>query len=218
VPFLVLGLELPPAPLFRDATEKAIIPQVPIYQLLAKFGGERVTDDIRAGRRRFRVTRLPRYLALHFKRFAKNNFFVEKNPTLVTFPVKGLDLRDASAAPLPPGPSKYDLVAQVVHEGAAGQQNAPAAYKAHVHRKVEGQWYEVQDLVVTDILPQMVALSEAYFQVYALNAGGGGTGGGGTGGGGTGGGGGGNGGSSAAAAAAAAASGGGGGTAAAAGS
>ena len=27
------------------------------------------------------------------------------------------------------------------------------------------QWYEVQDLVVTDILPQMVALSETYFQV-----------------------------------------------------
>jgi len=30
------------------------------------------------------------------------------------------------------------------------------------------QWYEVQDLVVTDILPQMVALSETYFQVYEL--------------------------------------------------
>ena len=28
--------------------------------------------------------------------------------------------------------------------------------------------YEVQDLRVTDILPQMVALSESFFQVYEL--------------------------------------------------
>jgi hypothetical protein len=32
----------------------------------------------------------------------------------------------------------------------------------------------VQDLVVTDILPQMVALSETYFQVYELKGSGGG--------------------------------------------
>ncbi len=63
-------------------------PQVPIFHVLRKFDGEAVTDDIRAGRRRFRITRLPRYLPLHFRRFTKNNFFVEKNPTLVNFPVK----------------------------------------------------------------------------------------------------------------------------------
>lgn len=62
--------------------------QVPIFHVLRKFDGEAVTDDIRAGRRRFRITRLPRYLPLHFRRFTKNNFFVEKNPTLVNFPVK----------------------------------------------------------------------------------------------------------------------------------
>ena len=28
VPFLLLGLDLPPAPLFKDALEKVIIPQV----------------------------------------------------------------------------------------------------------------------------------------------------------------------------------------------
>jgi hypothetical protein len=31
--------------------------------------------------------------------------------------------------------------------------------------------YEVQDLTVIDILPQMVALSESYFQVYELRRG-----------------------------------------------
>lgn len=34
--------------------------------------------------------------------------------------------------------------------------------------QVEDLWYEVQDLRVTDILPQMVALSESYWQLYEL--------------------------------------------------
>ena len=75
--------------------------QVPIFNLLRKFDGETVSDDIKAGRRRFRVTRLPRYLCLHMRRFTKNNFFIEKNPTIVNFPVKNLELRDC--IPLPPG-------------------------------------------------------------------------------------------------------------------
>ena len=29
-------------------------------------------------------------------------------------------------------------------------------------------WYELQDLRVSEVLPQMVALSEAYLQVYEL--------------------------------------------------
>lgn len=38
--------------------------------------------------------KLPKYLVLAVKRFSKNNFFIEKNPTIVTFPVKNLDLRE----------------------------------------------------------------------------------------------------------------------------
>jgi U4/U6.U5 tri-snRNP-associated protein 2 len=60
--------------------------------------------------------------------------------------------------------SKYDLAANVVHDGKAGG----GTYRVHVHRKSEDSWYEVQDLRVTDILPQMVALSETYMQVYEL--------------------------------------------------
>ena len=33
-----------------------------------------------------------RYLIIHIKRFIKNNFFMEKNPTIVTFPLNDLDL------------------------------------------------------------------------------------------------------------------------------
>ena len=176
-----------------------------------------------AGRRRFRITRLPRFLVLHVKRFLRNQFFVEKNPTIVNFPVKNLDL--AACIPVPKGlgnrlahlsrgclaiaaclqgsssdaaprcpqpksecqllfasedvwgvirscgmhscarqqhalvppwcqpvvgvaagkdgsplPAKYDLVANLVHEGKAGE----GVYKEHIHRKVEDIWYEVQ--------------------------------------------------------------------------
>ena len=45
--------------------------QVPIFNIMRKFDGVTMTDDIRAGRRRFRITRLPRYMCLHMKRFTK---------------------------------------------------------------------------------------------------------------------------------------------------
>ncbi|KAL4458676.1 hypothetical protein ABPG75_013541 [Micractinium tetrahymenae] len=168
VPFLMLGLDLPAAPLFKDALEKVIIPQVPIFDILRKFDGVTVNEDIKAGRRRFRITRLPRFLVLHMRRFLKNQFFVEKNPTIVNFPVKNLEL--SACVPVPQGPdgealpSKYDLVANMVHEGKAGE----GLYRVHIHRKVEDIWYEVQDLRVTEVLPQMVALSETYLQIYEL--------------------------------------------------
>ncbi len=75
--------------------------QVPIFELLRKFDGERLQDDIKAGRRRYRVTRLPAFLILHMKRFTKNNFFLEKNPTIVNFPVRNLELADV--VPVPDG-------------------------------------------------------------------------------------------------------------------
>ena len=63
-------------------------------------------------------------------------------------------------------PSKYDLIGNVVHDG----KPELGTYRLHVHRKSEDAWYEVQDLRVTDILPQMVALSETYMQVYELKS------------------------------------------------
>ena len=41
-------------------------------------------------------------------------------------------------------------------------------WPAQVHRAGEETWFQVQDLHVTDTLPQMVALSETYLQVYEL--------------------------------------------------
>jgi hypothetical protein len=39
-PFLFLAVDLPPPPLFQDAVEKNIIPQVGIHSILAKYDGK----------------------------------------------------------------------------------------------------------------------------------------------------------------------------------
>ena len=54
-------------------------------------------------RHRYVLTRLPKYLIVHIKRFSKNTQqFVEKNPTIVNFPVKGLEMGAyAQVAPEP---------------------------------------------------------------------------------------------------------------------
>eukprot|EP00261_Vitis_vinifera_P005363 XP_002272213.4 PREDICTED: U4/U6.U5 tri-snRNP-associated protein 2 [Vitis vinifera] len=168
MPFLMLGLDLPPPPLFKDVMEKNIIPQVPLFNILKKFDGELVTEVVRPriARMRYRVTRLPQYLILHMRRFTKNNFFIEKNPTLVNFPVKNLELKDYIPLPAPKENeklrSKYDLIANIVHDGKPGE----GFYRVFVQRKSEELWYEMQDLHVSETLPQMVALSETYMQIY----------------------------------------------------
>ena len=165
--FLVLALDPPPAPLYQDALEQNIIPQVPLATLLSKYDGRTVTDDAKAGRRTLKITRLPRFLLLHVRRFARNAFFAEKNPTIVNFPVKGLPLGEllrykGSNKPEEEDPFRYDLAANVAHEGPA----AAGAFKAHVQRKADGTWFECGDLRVAETLPQVVALSEAYLQVW----------------------------------------------------
>lgn len=93
-PFLFLALDLPAAPLFQDLNEKKIIPQVPLSTILAKFDGES-TQEIGPTLKRHHLTRLPPYLILHIKRFTKNNFVEEKNPTIVNYPM-AIDLKDCT--------------------------------------------------------------------------------------------------------------------------
>ncbi|XP_056683664.1 uncharacterized protein [Spinacia oleracea] len=57
---------------------------VPLFNIMNKFDGETITEVVRPqiARMRYRVTKLPPYIIVHMQRFTKNNFFVEKNPTL----------------------------------------------------------------------------------------------------------------------------------------
>jgi U4/U6.U5 tri-snRNP-associated protein 2 len=103
LPFLMLSLDLPPTPLFKDDEGGRVIAQAPLYTLLAKFDGVTVSDSLRGQyreRKRYRITRLPPYLLMAVRRFGRNAFFHEKNPSIVTFPLKNLEMRPYAAAAL----------------------------------------------------------------------------------------------------------------------
>jgi U4/U6.U5 tri-snRNP-associated protein 2 len=94
--FLQLTLDIPEKPLFRDDEGGLVIPQEPLVTVLKKFDGLTFSDALsRSGaaqRKRYRLLELPNYLILHLARFKTNRYSREKNPTIVAFPVKNLDL------------------------------------------------------------------------------------------------------------------------------
>lgn len=57
----------------------------------------------------------------------------------------------------------YDLIANIVHDGEPGP--GKGTYRVHILHQGSGKWFELQDLHVVDILPQMITLSESYIQV-----------------------------------------------------
>lgn len=81
----------------------------------------------------------------------------------------------------PAGSYTYNLIANIVHDGQHGA--GKGSYRTHIFHQVRvyrlylwnadanqptGDWYEMQDLHVTKILPQMITLSEPYIQVSFL--------------------------------------------------
>lgn len=118
-PFLILTLDLPPTPLFQSVNRESIIPQVPLTSLLNKYNGITASEKM-AHRVRHRLLHpLPPYLLFHIKRFSKNRFVSERNPTIVTFPSpRSLDMSpyvEPNPDIWPPGePIMYDLVANII--------------------------------------------------------------------------------------------------------
>ncbi|KIH52575.1 ubiquitinyl hydrolase 1, partial [Ancylostoma duodenale] len=166
LPFLYLALDLPPAPLYRDEQMQNIIPQVPLTALLQKFNGttekeyKTYNENIM---KRFELLRLPEYLIITYKRFHKNQWFVEKNPTIVNFPISNVDLYDCLSEDTR-GDHKYttyDLVANVVHDGKPDS----GTYRIQLVHVGSRKWFELEDLHVKEILPQMIVLAESYIQV-----------------------------------------------------
>uniref|UniRef100_A0A2K5BUC6 ubiquitinyl hydrolase 1 n=1 Tax=Aotus nancymaae TaxID=37293 RepID=A0A2K5BUC6_AOTNA len=154
--FMYLTLDLPTAPLYKDKNEQLIIPQVPLFNILAKFNGitEKECKTYKNFLKRFQLTKL----------FTKNNFFVEKNPTIVNFPITNVDLREYLFEEVQAvhRNTTYDLIANIMHDGKPSE----GSYRIHMLHHGTGKWYELQDLQVTDILPQMIMLLEAYIQIW----------------------------------------------------
>ncbi|KAB5563330.1 hypothetical protein GE09DRAFT_1029679 [Coniochaeta sp. 2T2.1] len=173
---LFLTLDLPAAPLFQDELEKNIIPQVPLHTILSKYNGVRAQEHL-AQRKRYRLVHpLPPFLIFHVKRFSQNKFVSERNPTIVTFEPRGLDV-SPYVEPDPnhhPGgePIYYDLVANVVHEAVRAREDVVDAaeerktWKVQLRDKATDEWVVAQDLFVDKIRSELLYLGETYLQVW----------------------------------------------------
>ncbi|KAJ2899981.1 uncharacterized protein MKZ38_002700 [Zalerion maritima] len=176
--FMLLTLDLPPAPLFQDEQERNIIPQVPLIQLLGKYDGVRAQEHL-AQRKRYKLMHpLPPFLCFHIKRFSKNKFVAERNPTIVVFDPKGLDIspfvqgQGGGAGAEGGGPIYYDLVANIVHEavrakddvGDSGEEKK--SWKVQLLDKGRDEWVVCQDLFVEKAQRELLYLGESYLQVW----------------------------------------------------
>ncbi|XP_048763134.2 U4/U6.U5 tri-snRNP-associated protein 2-like [Ostrea edulis] len=171
IPWLYLTCDLPPPPLYPDELQENIIPQIPFATLLTKFNGvseKEYKTHKDSQLKRFQITRLPNFVIIFIKRFTKNYFIKEKNPTIVNFPIKNIDFGDLLAPEhrVLHKNTTYDLMANVVHDGEP--EHGKGTYRVHVLHKGTQKWYEMQDLHVIDILPQMIPLSESYIQIFEL--------------------------------------------------
>ena len=212
LPYNFLSISLPPAPLFGNAnasnvttgigtnTNVSQITQIPLFELLKKYDGVTWTDHISSDgkftRKQYHLKSLPKYLILHIARFSKTNFGSkkEKNSTLVSFPIKNLELKEIIPSISTNDSTKYDLISNICHDTAGLQglevssklyevnKNVTTSstvveslsndeidfgsYRIHTKNNANGQWYEIQDLIVTETMPQIVALSETYMLIY----------------------------------------------------
>ena len=132
---------------------------------------------------------LPPYLIFHIKRFSRNKFVAERNPTIVTFPTRSLDLGPF----VEPGPDYtgadpiwYDLVGNVTHEAVkkkgeeegeaegriwrvqlrGGVAAATSKQDDNTMRDSGAGWTQIQDLWVEEVRGEMLCLGESYLQVW----------------------------------------------------
>ncbi|KAJ5339730.1 hypothetical protein N7452_006458 [Penicillium brevicompactum] len=122
-PFMILTLDLPPTPLFQSINRESIIPQIPLTTLLNKYNGYTASEKLDHRVRHRLLHPLPPYLFFHIKRFSKNRFVSERNPTIVTFPSpQSLDMSpyvEPNPEAWSPGePIMYDLVANIILDPA----------------------------------------------------------------------------------------------------
>eukprot|EP00668_Euglena_longa_P029213 GGOE01036557.1.p1 GENE.GGOE01036557.1~~GGOE01036557.1.p1 ORF type:complete len:511 (+),score=105.41 GGOE01036557.1:70-1533(+) len=172
VPFLFLQFDLPDTPLFKDESERNIIPQVPLFTLLHKYDGQQVTYQTIHGKTtlakkvQYIITKLPRYLIFCYKRFKMNYWFEEKNKTIINFPVKSLDMREFCE---PDAVScvkntKYDLLGNLCHDGSSRELGN--GYFTHVYLKTTGDWWMVHDLEIKSAEAQEISCTAPYIQIW----------------------------------------------------
>ncbi|KAF8765212.1 U4/U6.U5 tri-snRNP-associated protein 2 like protein [Argiope bruennichi] len=75
-------------------------------------------------------------------RFTKNTFFIEKNNTIVNFPIKNVDFSEIFQPEAHEKQAIYDLIANIVHDGEPG--SGKGTYRTHIlHRDTEPHSYAI---------------------------------------------------------------------------
>lgn len=59
-------------------------------------------------------------------------------------------------------PTKFHLMCSIQHDGLP----EAGSYRGFVHFRANDAWYEVQDLHVNGVHPQLISVSESYIQVW----------------------------------------------------
>ena len=154
-----------------------------IRDSLNKYNGI-IAQEKMNNRMRYRLLHpLPPYLIMHVKRFEANKFLQsQRNPTIVTFNPRALDLSpyvepNPSIHPIKE-PIVYDLVANITHEGVKVRDDS---VEGEAERKVwraqvkegsasvqgeQAQWWEMQDLFVEKVSAELLATKEAYIMIW----------------------------------------------------
>lgn len=168
--FYFLSLDVPEVPLFKNESEELEIPQIPLQMLLKKFDGKTFVEEKGTTiRKRIKLTKLPKYLVFHIKRFSKNQFFKEKNQTIINIPLNLLDMSpyigDGEVDLDKPNLYRYRLISNVKHNGDANQGHYTVQVR-YINKEESDTWYELQDLLIKEVMPEQVAISETYMLVY----------------------------------------------------
>lgn len=150
--------------------------QVPLTTILSKYDGLH-SQELLGQRKRYRLLPpLPPFLIFHIKRFSKNKFVEERNPTIVTFPTRSLDMSPYVEPPRGGSstePIWYDLAANITHESittTSGKKEGDirSVYKVQLMNKANGEWFQIQDLFVEEVARELLFTSESYVQIWQL--------------------------------------------------
>lgn len=108
-----------------------------------------------------KILELPEVLCIHFKRY--ESIGSSKITTHVSFPLTGLDLAPFMSENSRPQCTTYNLIACICHHGSALLTGHYTTYALNCY---DDQWYEFDDLYVTNVESYQVENSEAYILFY----------------------------------------------------
>ena len=107
--------------------------------------------------KKMNIYKLPEHLAMHLKRFKRHNYSMQKNGSLVHFPLEGLEMKQVDGQVF-----VYDLYAISNHYGSMGGGH----YTAYC-RNINGNWYDFNDSSVSEVRnPNSVITAAAYVLFY----------------------------------------------------